>query len=141
MYIKDILYGASSILHKPLQFGSAIAGAGLRVMVARDGARVSVTAAAKDGAPAADVDVTLIPEFAGSDADLAARIISGRTNQNGRYQSGALPPGKYYVLAGDVANDNTPDRITKLRGARNKAKEVEAPPGGTVQVTVEAGDL
>jgi hypothetical protein len=56
-------------------------------------------------------------------------------------RAGALPPGKYYVLAGDVANDNTPDRIAKLRGARNKAKEVEAPPGGTVQVTVEAGDL
>jgi hypothetical protein len=137
MYIKDITYGTSSIFHQPLKTGSAIGSAGIRLLVARDGATLTVTAAGKEGQPAGDVDVTLIPEFAGSDAALAALIVSGRTDQNGVYRSGTLPPGKYYVLAGNVANDNTPECITKLRRARTKAKEVELVPGATMQVSVE----
>jgi hypothetical protein len=63
-------------------------------------------------------------------------IVSGSTDQNGRYQTAMLPPGKYYALALETPVEQTPDSMARLRGARNKATEVTLSAGATAQVTL-----
>jgi hypothetical protein len=90
----------------------------------------------KDGNPLGDQNVILMPESAGSQAQFAASLVWGQTDQNGIYQSGTLRPGKYLVLATGMTVDRTPQMIGKLAGMRNRAKEIEISPGGSAQVSL-----
>jgi len=136
-YVKDITYGGNSILNKLFRPGSAMGEQGMRITIARDGGYIRANVADKDGNPVADTNVTILPDSSLPDPEYAALIVSGQTNQMGRYRSGALPPGKYYVLASAVINDNSPESVAKFRRARTKAKEVEVRPGATVQAELE----
>ena len=49
---------------------------------------------------------------------------------------GALPPGKYYVLATDLPVDKSPECIGKLALSRSKAQEVDLGANGSAQVTL-----
>ena len=133
LYVKDIAYGGNSILHKLFRPGPQK----LRVTIGQDGGYIAAQVKDKDGAPVGDTNITILPESSAPDPEYAALILSGRTNQLGRYRSGPLAPGKYYVLASAVANDNTPEMVANLRRARTKAKEVEVKPGATVQAELE----
>jgi hypothetical protein len=138
VYVKDILYGGRSVRHKPLRLGSAIAGSGLRIVLGRDGGSFSVRVADKDGNPIPDSFVLIMPADVYSEAELAAALVSGQTDQEGRYSSHTLAPGKYYVLASSTEIDPTPESINKLWRARlTKAKEVELSSGKMAQVTLE----
>jgi hypothetical protein len=138
LYIKDITYGATSIVRSPLKLGGAMTGEELRVVVGHDGGSLAAKVAGSDGKGVPDANVILMPKDAASKADLAAMRITGQTDQNGGYSSPALAPGHYYVLAtpSDVT-DWSPESIGKLWGARLKAHEVEVGPNATVQVTLE----
>jgi len=138
LYVKDITYGATSVIRSPLKLGGAMTGAELRVIVGHDGGSLAARVADKDGKGVPDVNVILMPKDAASEADLAAMRITGQTDQNGGYSSPTLAPGHYYVLAtpSDVT-DWSPESIGKLWGARLKAHEAEVGPNATVQVTLE----
>jgi sarcosine oxidase gamma subunit len=136
-YIKDITYGGRSILNRLFHPGSAIGNAALRVTVARDGGFVRATVADKDGKPVPDCYVILMPEHWASEADLAARIVSGWAGKDGVYASPTLAPGKYLALVSETGNDNTPESIARFASLRLKAKEVDVAPGRTVEVRLE----
>jgi hypothetical protein len=139
-YLKDITYGDRSVLYEPLRPGSATGEATLRVILARDGGKISAKVADKDGNPVADSNLVILPESAASEVALAARMVSGQADQNGAWSSGQLPPGKYYVVATKGPVLKSPEIVTKFWQARSKAKEVDLAPGATAQVTISPLD-
>jgi hypothetical protein len=135
-YIKDVSYGGHSVLREPLNPGSAVGEAGLRITLARDGGTVSAKVADKDNKPIADAQVVAMPAGLASEGALAAVLIYGQTDQNGAWSSALLPPGKYYVIATQLPVDKSPESIGKLWRSRTNSEEVEIGPGRTVQVTL-----
>jgi len=135
-YLKDVTYGDRSVLYEPLRPGTATGEAALRVILARDGGKISTKVADKDGNPVADANVVILPESAASEAVLAAQMVSGQADQNGAWSSSQLAPGKYYVLATQAPVLKSPEIVNKLWLARSKAKEVDLAPGATSQVTL-----
>jgi len=136
LYVKDITYSGRSILHKPLNVGSAIGKATLRIVVATDGGVIAGKVTDKDGNPIPDASVTIMPAEAESEAILAAALDSEPADQNGAWSTKRLPPGKYYVVASSTPFDMTPESIGRLWQLHNRAQEVELGPGATVQVTL-----
>lgn len=136
-YLKEMTYGGQSILKKTLRPGSTQAGSGVRVVVGRDGAFLSATVQGEDNKPVADAHVAVFPAVT-SEADLAAFLVTGVTNQNGAWTSPALAPGKYYVLTSRTPVDKSPESIEKLMRSRTLAQEVTLAPNGTASVKVEA---
>ncbi len=142
LYLKDVTYAGTSILHKPFYLGSAMAGAELRVIVDHDGGVLETHVADGDGEPVGGASVLVIPKAAKTVHTLAATRVTGETDQNGEYTSPGLAPGAYYVLATRAAlTDHSPETISVLFGARLKAEEVEIEPNDTVQLTLEPAEL
>ena len=136
VYLKDVTYDGHSVLREPLRLGTALGEAGLRIVLARDGGSINAKVADKDGNPAADAYVVVIPASSSSEAMLAAAMLSGQTDQTGAWSSAVLPPGKYFVIASQLPVDKSPECIGKLQRSRNKAEEVEISPRSAVQVTL-----
>jgi hypothetical protein len=136
LYVKDITYSGQSILHKPLNVGSAIGKATLRIVVATDGGVVAGKVTDKDGNPIPDASVTVMPANAESEAILAAALVSEPADQNGAWSTKRLAPGKYYIVASTAPFDMTPESIGRLWQMHTKAQEVELGPGATVQMTL-----
>lgn len=136
LYIKDITYSGQSILHKPLNVGSAIGRATLRIVMATDGGVIAGKVTDKDGNPIPDAAVTVMPANAESEAILAAALDAELADQNGSWSTKRLAPGKYYVVASSTPFDMTPESIGRLWQLHNRAQEVELGPGATAQVTL-----
>jgi hypothetical protein len=137
VYIKDVTYGGRSVRYEPLRLGSAMRGADLRVVVAHDGATVSAQVKDKEGNSVPDVHVLILPAEISSEVVLAARLVSGETDQLGQYTSITLPPGKYYVAASGDSIDATPETIDRLWRSHNRFQEVDVAPSGSAQVRLE----
>ena len=135
-YLKDVTYGDRSVQYAPMRPGTTTGEATLRVILARDGGKISAKVADKDGNPIADSSVVILPASAASEATLAAEMISGQVDQNGAWSTNMLAPGKYYLLATQAPVLKSPEIVGKLWLARSKAREVEITPGATVQVTL-----
>jgi protocatechuate 3,4-dioxygenase beta subunit len=137
LYIKDVAYGGRSVQYEPLRLGSAMPGAGMRVAVGHDGSTLTAQVGDKDGNPVPDARVLILPAVIGSEAELAARLVSGQTNQYGQYTSITLRPGKYYVAAVGDSVDATQGAVGRVWRSRSRFKEVELAPGASAQVTLE----
>jgi len=111
------------------------------VIVAQDGGRITARVVNKDDRPGSGTTVILMPEGAQSEAELAALLASGQTDQAGQYKSGFLAPGKYYVVATEDSYDMTPESIGKLWQSHNRFKEVDLPPNGSVQVDLQPAGI
>ena len=98
---------------------------------------IAARVADKDVNPVEKSNVLLIPANAGSEAELAASMQSGVTDQNGTWTSAALAPGKYCALANQAAVDKSPESIGKLWLARTRAVEIELQPNKTARVSLE----
>ena len=133
-YVKDATYGGRSVLHAPLEAGSA---ADLRIVLARDGGRVTARVADPDGNPVADAFLAVMPAGAMSEAALADTMVTGRTDAGGSWSSGLLAPGSYLVCAGRVPWDKSPESVGQLMRARPQAQEVEVAPGETEAAKIE----
>lgn len=138
-YVKEMTYGGASILHAPLQAGSGVGEAHLRVVLGRDGGFLKAKVADKDGNPVSDCFVILMPANALSEAALADEMIVGQTDQSGAYSSNALAPGKYYALVSPRSINKSPEDVSKLLQARSHAQEIEIGAGATVSVTLAPG--
>jgi hypothetical protein len=138
VYVKDIVYGINSTFRKPFRPGSAMTGSGLRIVLASDGGKVQVRTTDKDGRTLGDTAVAVVPVSSASEAELAAAMVIGRTDQSGSWISGQLAPGKYYVFASAGLIDPTPESIGRLWSTRAKAVQAEIVNGGVqVEVKVE----
>jgi len=135
-YVKDIEYGGHSILYAPIPVGKATGDGGLRIILGQDGGSINARVTNKDGSPVADCSVALIPAAASSEAILAASMSSGRTDQNGSWQSGIIAPGKYYAVATNDTIDKSPEAIGTLWKARTSATEVELTAHGKASVSL-----
>lgn len=136
-YLKDVTYGGQSILNQTLRPGSAQVGAGLRVVVSPDGAFLTANVKSDDDKPNGNAYVIVFPADVASEANLAAFLVTGATNQDGVWKSPALAPGKYYVLASESPVDKSPESIGKLMRSRTRAKEVTLSPNATAAVTLD----
>ena len=136
LYLKDILYGTASVKNDVLHVGSSAGNMGVKIVLGQDGGSVSAKVTDKDGNPVGDQNVVVMPQSAGSEAQFAASLIYGQTDQNGVYQSGTLAPGKYLVMATSLTVDRTPETIRLLMGMRNRAKEIDLAAGARVQTTL-----
>ncbi|MCX6624842.1 MAG: hypothetical protein NTY38_28040 [Acidobacteria bacterium] len=135
-YVKDITYGGVSIRHQPFRVGTAMGDSSLRVLLARDGAVLTARVADKEATAIPDSWVYAIPAAATTEAEIAGRLISGQTGQDGVFSSKALAPGKYYLIAGTVAINKTPESIAKLAAFRSQATEIDLSPGATQSITL-----
>ena len=141
-YLKDVTYGGRSILGRPLRPGSEVGNAALRIVLANDGGRVTCRTVDKDDNPIANAAIAVMPTSATSEAELAAAMVTGQTDQNGEWASAQLAPGKYYVTASSTEVDLTPESVAALWRARvSKAKEVEIASGGVAKVTLTPAKL
>jgi hypothetical protein len=127
-YVKDITYGAQSVLHKPVPAG---APGVLRITLAHDGASLTVKAAP-------NAQVILLPASADSEASLAERIQQCDADQNGVCEFETVPPGKYYVRAQSDPVEPTRTGIAALWRDRAGNQEVEVGPRSAVRVTLRA---
>jgi hypothetical protein len=141
LYVKDIAYAGTSVLHSPLRVGSAIGNATLRITLARDGGVINAKVADKDGNPVPDSYVLIVPAEANTEAALAAALITGQTDQKGIYTTNAMAPGKYLVLASAAPVDMSPECIDKLYQARSRAQEITLSPNATVTVTLAPNSI
>jgi hypothetical protein len=132
-YVKDVTYGGRSILNQVFEPGASAAFDGLRIVLARDGARVSVKAVDKDGNAVADANVVIMPMNVTSEAAMAGGMVTGQTDSFGAWLSAPIAPGKYYVIATPTPVNRSFDTIAKLWRARAAAEVVELGAGATVQ--------
>jgi hypothetical protein len=137
LYIKDVTYAGRSVQYEPLHYGGAMQGSGLRVVVGRDGGKITVRVADSDSHPIADANIVLFPVDAESEGLLAAKMLTGQTDQFGRYTSKTLAPGKYYVLASEEEFDATVESVAKLWRSRTSLKQVDLAPSGLTQVNLD----
>jgi protocatechuate 3,4-dioxygenase beta subunit len=140
-YVKDVTFSDRSVRYEPLRPAAAMNGSGLRVAMAHDGGTIAVQVSDKDGNPAADLFVLTIPAEVRSEAEVAARIEEGETDQAGQYTTPTLAPGKYYVVAIDKPVDRSPETIGRLWRARNRYQEVDLQANGSAQVKIEPGKI
>lgn len=136
-YVKETRYASNDVLHEPLHMGTAPAGTGLHITVARDGATFSARVINQDGLPVPAINILTFPAEVSSEAMLQATLSVGQTDQLGQYTSHTFPPGKYYSAATEDAFDATPDSIGRLWRARNRFQEVELAPNGSAQLQLE----
>jgi hypothetical protein len=134
-YVKDVIYDGHSILNELFRPGTASAPNGLRIVLARDGARVSVRTADKDGNAIADTSIVVIPANSASQAAMASAMITANADAFGTWTSGPIAPGKYYLIATMAPVSRSVETIAKLWRMRGSAEVVELAPNGNVQLT------
>jgi hypothetical protein len=121
IYLKDVTSDGRSVLHQPLIPGAI---GELRVILGRDGARISAQAEP-------DSWVVAMPATPSSPIAAADTMVWGRADATGMWTSPLLAPGKYLVLAGSAPVDRSMEAVERVFQSRNKASEVELAPGGT----------
>jgi len=132
-YAKEISYGGVSLAGGLLRLAAGTSGT-LRIVGTLGGASLSAKVTDADGNSVADSTVVLIPAGATTAPLLSWLMQTSRTDQNGTWKSGILPPGKYRVLAVTRPVRPIPEEIDKLWLALSHAKEVELGPKDTAQV-------
>ena len=140
-YVKEASYGGKNILAEPLEPGTAIGDASIRIVLASDGATVEARVLDKDGNGIGDARVLLMPVTSASEAALAAAIVAGQCDQRGQWKSNSLAPGKYYALALKAAHDNSPETIAKIWARRTHMQEVELVAKRSLALTLSPVDL
>jgi hypothetical protein len=141
LYVKDVQWDGITIFHQPLRLSKGMSGSGLRVVIGQDGGTISATVATRDGNPAPDMMIVAYPAASAAEGSLAATMAYGQTDQNGKWTSQPLEPGKYYVGAVDNRVDFHSETIARLARSRGRFTEVDLGPGAAVQVNLEPAAL
>jgi hypothetical protein len=136
LYVKDVTYAGTSVLHQPLRLGTAMGNAGLLVTVSQDGGTIAASVSDKDGNPIPDAAIAIIPSATPSETALPAFAVFGSADQNGIYTSLPLAPGKYLVLATANPFPLTPEGMAALWSLRSRATEADLGPNAAVRVTL-----
>lgn len=134
LYVKDITYAGTSVLHQPLRLGTAMGNSGLLVTMARDGGTVNAAVTDKEGNPIPDAAIAIFPSGTPSETALPAFAVFGSADHNGAYTSLPLAPGKYLVLATADAFPLTPEGMALLWSLRGRATEADIGPNAAVRL-------
>jgi hypothetical protein len=137
MYVKDVTYMGRGLLHAPLHLTGAGEGAGLHVVMARDGGYIQAQVSNKEGTPVADIQVLFLSAGLNTPAELQSGLAHCQTNQMGTCSSVVLAPGKYYVGAAEEMPEATPEGMEKLWRDRTSFQEVVLSPKGSLQVRLD----
>jgi hypothetical protein len=97
-YLKEIAVDDKSVPERVLDFSQGVGGSRLKITVSRNGGQISGQVLGKDGEPA----IGLIMVFIGTDAKHMDEENAVRTS-DGKYSLQAIRPGKYRLVAIDVA--------------------------------------
>jgi hypothetical protein len=145
-YVKDITYGGSSVMYGSIRPGDATSR--LRIIFGSDGGSMDITAARADGTPAVGAAVIILPAGTQSEAEFAATMKAGLTEDTGVYRITNVPPGRYYVLAAEDPPVSrvlpgmildilkSPENLSLLQRVRGGGQLVEVGPRAAVQVRV-----
>ena len=152
LYIKDIVYGGTSILHRT--FFPSHGDGRLRIIVGRDSGTLTVAIPREDPGSPYGTWVVVMRSDVQSEAELATGVIAGHASVEGAFTATGLAPGTYYVLAGrgwlpgtvtlpagEVSLDKLPSTLSALIAVRRKAEKVEVSPNGTTYVKLPVGSL
>jgi hypothetical protein len=123
-YLKDVTCAGRSVLHRPVVAGE------LRVILGRDGARITAQAAA-------DTWVVAMPAGVANEVEVADSMVSGRADAAGVWTSPLLAPGKYLVLASPAPVDRSVESVDRVFRARGRAKEIELAARGRASVDLK----
>jgi hypothetical protein len=136
-YPKELTYNDVKLADGILRIEPASAGT-LHAVMARDVSTIAVTAVDSEGKPIPYVTIVLIPESVASAPQLSRDSVHGMTDQNGRYTSPPLVPGKYKVLATtQTIRWGVPEDLEKVLLVLFQSKDVEVAPKATTQIAVE----
>lgn len=134
-YVKSLTIGGVESVRKPfMSFRSVLNGAGIHLVLAKDGGTITGTVADADGHPSANIPVYIISKDATSLPELAQSMLSIASDQNGQFSAGTLTPGNYQVLATESPLLPTPESMARLLQSRSGAQDVEVKPSDTAQV-------
>jgi hypothetical protein len=109
---------------------------------------MDITAARADGTPAVGAAVIILPAGTQSEAEFAATMKAGLTEDTGVYRITNVPPGRYYVLAAEDPPVSrvlpgmildilkSPENLSLLQRVRGGGQLVEVCPRAAVQVRV-----
>jgi len=137
IYVKDVLYGGESVLHRPLVLGSAIGDAQLRVLLGHDGGTFRVRAVNADGEPASNANIYFVAASARSPMDVADNHLPQSADQNGELQSQTFEPGVYSIVATyEDLYDRGPDTMERLWNLRRDGTAVTLDPNAEKELTV-----
>ena len=141
-YVKDVIYGGASVLHRPLRLGNAPLNSPLGIVVGRDGAVIAAQVSDSEGKPVVDAYFYALPAAADSESALADTMAYGQTDRFGQFTTDTLPPGKYYVLAHRSGVGLSSFSIGRLWAARlSQGTELELGHGGFRQVRLAPVEL
>jgi len=136
-YLKDALWGTTSVLHRPLRIERGFGGdVRLRIVLACDAGSITAHVTDHDGAPVSNGNLYLFPSTADTPAAMQEMLRRARV-QKGWSEFRRIPPGRYFALACDLELDGTAEPILKLWDARWRGKEFEVSGNATVQITLE----
>ena len=143
VYVKDIVAGPSSVLRQPYVPGSE----SLRITMGHDGSMIRAVVMSANAQPAIHSAVIAFPAEVQSEAELAATMIEGLTDEDGAFLTRPLRPGRYVVLATDDPPpydtsgtagvphvQRSPETLNRILRARSRGQSVELAPRTTIQV-------
>ena len=106
-YVKDAAFAGASVLHQPLRLTQVTGEGRLHIALACDSGSLTARVTDRDGNPVSHVRLYVMPEDAGSAAELHDVLRHAEVENGWSGVVKPLPPGKYLVVACDLETDGT----------------------------------
>ena len=137
-YLKEVALDNKSVPDDVLDFTQGVGGSRLKIVVSRSGGRVSGRVLNADGQPAVGLVVVFLARDAKNmDDENPARSV------NGKYEFKGIRPGKYRILALDVAElmsafNMNGDNEELMQRLFDSAEEIDVKEGDTISKDLAA---
>jgi hypothetical protein len=136
-YPKEMTYNDAKLSDRTLRIAPGGSGT-LHLVMGTDLSTVAVSIKDALENPVTGAAVVLIPESVTTTPALARLAVHGNADQNGKYTSPPLAPGKYRALATTQAvRWDVPEDLEKVLLAMYQAKDIDVAPKSAAQITVE----
>ena len=129
-YVKEVTVDGKAAPDRLLDFSQGVGGSRVKIIVSRNGGQISGRILDKDGEPA----VGLITVFIGTDPKHIDEENAARTT-DGKYSFKAIRPGKYRLLAIDLA-----EMLQVFTGGGNEEETMEKLFDAAEEIEVKEGD-
>ncbi len=135
-YVKTATYNGVDVLTTPLRIAALPSSSVLELSIASGTGAFSALVTDRAGLPIADAQVVVLPIEADSAMTIASKMITGVTDQAGRWTAQQFRPGTYIVISPSSLLEMTPESLEALGSARPKGTRIEIESSKAVQVTV-----
>lgn len=150
-YVSKVIWNGEELRRNRVSLGGETGGASIRVFAQADGGAITIRVVDAKGKPYSSAFVSIIPATPLSEGDLAAKLIFGRSDQNGTFSAHSIPPGRYRVLPiadlpegmGEPAEVGIGKAlpttlISALWRSQSRGEVIDIGSKATVQLTVQA---